>query len=1013
MATGRGFRSLSTLLVCGTLALFVSGCPDEVSQVTPNSEPVVRIFSPVSGTSIDHGDPLNLTGSCIDPDGAEDELVAVWSSDLNGEIASSSPDEAGNITETALDVLDEGEHVITLTCTDPEGASASESRGEIFIEGNLPPAVDIEEPDSGDSFTTDEVITMEVSVRDDVDSAVDVLVSVETDLATEPLAVDLSPDPSGDVVIPFSLLSGSHTLTVSARDTEGGVGTSQVVIEVVTTHQAPECDILEPLDGSFQEGENVFFRGHVADVDVPADQLHVFWSSDVDGQFAVLQPDTEGNVDTFYDGLSVGDHVLTMLVTDEENFECSVDTSLHVCAVNDPPVVELTSPEADATFANEEILFEATVSDDLTSLDDLLVSWSSDIDGEFNNDGPDALGALSVQYGDLTPGQHLVSLSVDDLCGNETTATVAFTVVVDDDSDGFPVEPWGIDCDDTDATINPGATDEPYDGIDQDCSGSDLTDIDGDGHDGELAGGDDCDDNNASLNPSAYDIPYDDIDQDCTGLDAIDLDGDGFGGELGGTDCNDNEAGINPAAAEIPYDNIDQDCSGDDLTDVDGDGFEAIIAGGTDCNDNAFTIYPGAPEMPYDGIDQDCNGHDLNDADGDGFDSVTAGGTDCDDANPSVYAGAPEIPYDGVDQDCSGADWADVDGDGFASAAAGGDDCDDNDPNKFPGNPEIPYDGIDQDCSGADLADADGDGYNAVSAGGNDCDDNDFLTNPAAADIPYDGVDQNCDGADLTDVDGDGFEGDAVGGLDCNDYLPTVYPGAPEVPSDGLDNDCNGLVDDVEPTSVPALDGNPYLCSPIPISAAGSYGPPGPPLTFAWSVASRPSASSVTNTAIADTAAMNTTFTPDMVGTFLLQLDVTQSAVTDTDFLVIQVTNDPGNSAPNADAGNDISVTGSVNATSSYYSTSCPTCPAQTAALDGSGSSDPDANPLTYAWSVTSGSASVSSPTSATSNISLNGGSVSYNSSSTWNYVIQLQVMDCEQATDSDTINATYTCSCS
>jgi hypothetical protein len=1012
METRRGFRSLAPAIIVGAAALVLSGCPEEAAPQANNSPPVVRIFSPVSGTSIDHGDPLNLTGSCIDPDGAEDELVAVWTTDLNGEIASGNPDEAGNITETVLEGLLQGEHVLTLTCTDPLGSSTSETRGEIFIEANLPPTVEIEEPDSGDSFTTDEVITMQIAVRDDVDASGDLLVSVETDLSSEPLATDLTPEASGDVVVPFQLLSGSHTLTVTARDTAGAVGTAQVVVEVTTTHVAPECEILEPLNGSFQEGENILFKGLVADVDIPADELNVFWSSDLDSGFATLQPDTDGNVETFYAGLSVGDHVLTMLVRDEEDFECSVDTEVHICVVNDAPTVDLTSPEADSTFSNQELLFEATVGDDLTPADDLLVTWTSDIDGEFNSDGPDAVGNLSVQTGDLTPGEHLITLTVDDLCGNLTTETVNFTIVIDDDGDGEPIGPWGLDCDDTDPTINTGAAEIPYDGIDQDCDGSDLIDIDGDGDPAEIAGGGDCDDNNASISSTAYDIPYNEIDEDCTGLDAIDLDGDGYGGELGGSDCNDNDATIGPAATEIPYDNIDQDCNGSDLTDVDGDGFDAIVAAGTDCNDNAFTVYPGAPEIAYDGIDQDCNGHDLLDADGDGFDGLAGGGTDCDDQNPSVFPGAPEIPYDGVDQDCSGDDWADVDGDGFSSVAAGGDDCDDNDPNRFPGNPEIPYDGIDQDCTGADLADADGDGYNAVSAGGVDCNDNDILTHPNAADIPYDGIDQDCDGSDLTDVDQDGFEADSVGGLDCNDYLPTVYPGAPEVPSDGLDNDCNGLVDDVEPTSVPSLAGDAYLCNPIPITGSGSYGPPGPALSYAWTVSSIPLGSGVTDAAIDDINAMDTTFTPDMIGVFTLSLTVTQGSDSDTEFLVINVDNNPNNTAPTAVAGADISVTGSVSATSSYYSTSCPTCPAQSATLDGGGSSDPDGNPLAYTWTVTSGSASISSPNSETSPISLNGGSVSYNSSSTWNYVIQLSVQDCEQAASVDTLNATYTCSC-
>jgi len=337
--------------------------------------------------------------------------------------------------------------------------------------------------------------------------------------------------------------------------------------------------------------------------------------------------------------------------------------------------------------------------------------------------------------------------------------------IVDADGDGRA--DVLTDCDDADPDVYDGAPELAYDGVDQDCDGADLTDVDGDGVDGELAGGDDCDDTDPAAFPGAEEVPYDGVDQDCDDADLDDLDGDGAAGAeaAGGTDCDDADASIHPDAAEVPYDGVDQDCDGADLVDVDGDG------------------YDGDVEPPF---------------------------GDCDDTDPAVSPAAVEICGDGLDNDCDGAVDAvpDLDGDGVDLCAG---DCDDADPAVAPGLPEA-CDGLDTDCDGGvpdDEADADADGQR-VCAG--DCDDADPAVAAAFAEA-CDGLDNDCDLQidEDHDDDGDGFSGCTS---DCDDQRSTVYPGAPVVCDGELDHDCDGEPD---PLQEECLQG----CS-CAVSAAGS-----------------------------------------------------------------------------------------------------------------------------------------------------------------------------------------------
>jgi hypothetical protein len=100
-----------------------------------------------------------------------------------------------------------------------------------------------------------------------------------------------------------------------------------------------------------------------------------------------------------------------------------------------------------------------------------------------------------------------------------------------------------------------------------------YVDLDGDGLGGgevqtgceppgeAVAAGGDCDDTDPSV--PGDEVPYDGIDQDCDGSDAADLDGDGYDGGTG-LDCDDGDAQVHPGAEET-WENgvVDNDCDGE------------------------------------------------------------------------------------------------------------------------------------------------------------------------------------------------------------------------------------------------------------------------------------------------------------------------------------------------------------------------------------------------------------------------------------------------------------------
>ncbi len=405
-------------------------------------------------------------------------------------------------------------------------------------------------------------------------------------------------------------------------------------------------------------------------------------------------------------------------------------------------------------------------------------------------------------------GKSDASTSKDDECEKNPGAC-------DEDGDGFL--PSEDDCDDKDASVNPGST-EICDGIDNNCDGETdegttstfYADVDADGF------GDATTTTVACENPAGF--------------------------VANGTDCNDAEPRSYPGNTEV-CDKIDNNCDGEIdegvanmyYADADADTFgdptsgkyaceqpDGYVTDLTDCDDSTGSSFPGNDEV-CDEIDNNCDGlvdegvtdTYYADYDADGFGNTTltqeacaqptgyvSDATDCDDNASAVNPSAIEV-CDTIDNNCDTV----IDEDSAADALTW---YADTDVDSF-GNVAVTY-----------LACNQPSGYVADAT---DCDDANGAVFPGATEM-CNGIDDNCDeqidedtasdaGTWYLDADSDSFgnvtythvscsapAGYVADSTDCNDGTARAYPGATEY-CDTIDNNCDSVVDEDSSVDAP------------------------------------------------------------------------------------------------------------------------------------------------------------------------------------------------------------------
>ena len=98
-----------------------------------------------------------------------------------------------------------------------------------------------------------------------------------------------------------------------------------------------------------------------------------------------------------------------------------------VVSADAAPTVQITAPADGETLAVGALTtFEAQVSDDADAVNELSVSWTSDVDGVVSTEAPDGDGLSSWSWdaAAVSSGSHTVTVTVTDTCGNTASDTL-------------------------------------------------------------------------------------------------------------------------------------------------------------------------------------------------------------------------------------------------------------------------------------------------------------------------------------------------------------------------------------------------------------------------------------------------------------------------------------------------------------------------------------------------------------------------------------------------------------
>lgn len=223
---------------------------------------------------------------------------------------------------------------------------------------------------------------------------------------------------------------------------------------IVTPGDAPpSVTLLSPVpaaDGTppqVRVGEGLEFAARVSDGFDPPERLEIEWTASYfdaeagayrDIELGTSVGDTDGRTAIFVSFSRAAVHTVEVRVVDSDGLDARAFVDVDVRDDYGLPTVSILSPLDGATFDQGEDVPFAGVASGGGGPETFRVTWLSDRDGVLSDDAPAVDGSMSFVRDDLSPGAHVVTVTVADGDDQIASDSVGLTVTAVDQPPGTP-----------------------------------------------------------------------------------------------------------------------------------------------------------------------------------------------------------------------------------------------------------------------------------------------------------------------------------------------------------------------------------------------------------------------------------------------------------------------------------------------------------------------------------------------------------------------------------------------